>query len=291
MSYLTSYDFQRLIQDSALQQVIGNNSAVLDSIILAAEAEVKSYLVQRFDISGEFKPTLVYSPAITYKANDRVILAAATYAPTTTYSINNLTSYNGNIYIATGTTTGVFDQSKWTLLGLVGQMFFVTYPAQPFDYSAMYKVGDVVFWKDKIYTCKIATPILDHDTTLQYNRKENLPFLNVTPDDSQNGLIYWGSGVTYSVTGVLPTDTTKWTAGDNRDQQIVLYLTDITLFHVHSRLAPRNIPELRQDRYHNAIDWLKMVATGAVTPALPLLQPKQGGRIRFGGSIRQINSF
>jgi hypothetical protein len=34
-----------------------------------------------------------------------------------------------------------------------------------------------------------------------------------------------------------------------------------------------------------------MCAEGNVTPNLPLISPKQGNRIRYGGGIRQINSY
>ena len=291
MSYLISYDFNRTIQDVNLQQIISGNAAILDGMILAGEAECKSYLVQRFDISNEFKNTNIFSKTATYYANDRVYLSAAAYVATNTYSVGQQATQAGIVYICTATTTGTFDPTKWTALGASGTIFYITYPAPPFDFNGLYSVGSHVYWKGKVYSCKIATPVLDHDTSIQYRAIENLPYLNVPPDDTQNGLQYWGTGAPYSVVGVLPTDGTKWTQGDNRDQQIVLYLIDIVLYHVHSRIAPRNIPDLRQSRYHNALQWLKMVATGDVTPALPLLQPKQGGRIRFGGGIRQINSY
>ena len=56
--------------------------------------------------------------------------------------------------------------------------------------------------------------------------------------------------------------------GVDRDAQLVNYICDLALYHMHSRIAPRNIPQLRQDRYENAISWLKMCGMGDVTPKL-----------------------
>jgi phage gp36-like protein len=48
-------------------------------------------------------------------------------------------------------------------------------------------------------------------------------------------------------------------------------MVDIVLYHINSRITPRNIPEIREIRYEQAIDWLKAVVAGRVTPDLPVL--------------------
>lgn len=62
----------------------------------------------------------------------------------------------------------------------------------------------------------------------------------------------------------------KWTKGDNRHQFLLTMFIDITLYHSHSRINPRNIPKFRIERYRDAIDWLKKVNSGKVTPAFPI---------------------
>jgi len=79
--------------------------------------------------------------------------------------------------------------------------------------------------------------------------------------------------------------------GSERDPQLLAYIIDIALYHLHSRIAPRNIPELRQSRYENAIAWLKMCAFGDVTPKLTPITPAQGKRIRYGGNTKNINQY
>lgn len=79
--------------------------------------------------------------------------------------------------------------------------------------------------------------------------------------------------------------------GSNRDAQMLSTIIDVALFHLHSRIAPRNIPELRQTRYENAIMWLNQCAKGEVTPALKKINPLQGTRIRFGGNTKNQNTY
>jgi phage gp36-like protein len=59
--------------------------------------------------------------------------------------------------------------------------------------------------------------------------------------------------------------------GEDRSAIIVMYMVDITLYHLHSRITPRNIPQVREDRYNTAIMWLNKVAKGELTPRLPRL--------------------
>lgn len=80
-------------------------------------------------------------------------------------------------------------------------------------------------------------------------------------------------------------------AGTARDPQLLAYIIDIALYHLHSRIAPRNIPELRQTRYENALAWLKMCAFGDVTPKLTPKTPAEGSRIRYGGNRKNVNQY
>lgn len=78
--------------------------------------------------------------------------------------------------------------------------------------------------------------------------------------------------------------------GNDRDSQLLSYIIDLCLYHLHSRIAPRNIPELRQTRYDNAVLWLKMCAMGDVTPKLEI-NDTTGRVIRYGGNTKNINSY
>lgn len=58
-------------------------------------------------------------------------------------------------------------------------------------------------------------------------------------------------------------------AGTDRNPQIVMYMIDIMLFHLHSRITPRNIPQVRIDRYTVVLEWLDKVNEGTIIPDLP----------------------
>ena len=65
--------------------------------------------------------------------------------------------------------------------------------------------------------------------------------------------------------------------GDNSDRNrlIVMYMVDIVLYHLHSRISPRKMPDVRILRYESAIMWLKAVAKGTISPNLPIYSDDQ----------------
>lgn len=293
MSYLIVPDFKKLIQTDNLTAIIGGDNSILEQVKQAAQIEITSYLTQKYDLSNEFTDTTVWSRTVTYKGRQRVYLDAPAYVSATAYNINDMALQAGSVYICISSTTGAFDLSKWTLLGVQYAMFFVTLPYPEFNLYGTYLKNTQVWWKNSTYTNIIPTGVPSHGVALQYGTYSNIPLSNVFPDDVNFGVKSWGAPVAYSVVaGTLPNDITKWTAGDNRNQQLVNCCIDVALYTVHSRIAPRNIPDLRVKRYDDVIRWLKNGAKGTdITLDLPLRQPKQGGRIRWGSQVQKDNSY
>jgi hypothetical protein len=293
MAYITPFDYLKIIQDANLQQIISSSTSIQQSAELAAQSEAISYLRQKYDVSTEFASTTQWDRMQPYSAGNRVYLNALTYATTNTYNINDLTLLSGKIYQCTiNGTTGTFNAANWLSIGNQYDIYYALNPFTPFNLGGMYNVGDKVYFNGNVYTCLVQTSVLSHDVAIQYYQTNQIPYANIFPDDPQQGASYWHFEYNYlipSQTDIL--DATVWSSSDNRDQQMVMYFADITLYHLHARIAPRNIPELRITRYEAAIDWLKMCAKGDVTPNLPVLQPKSGGRIRYGSQIRNINSY
>jgi phage gp36-like protein len=78
--------------------------------------------------------------------------------------------------------------------------------------------------------------------------------------------------------------------GSERVPVIVLYLIDMTLYHLHSNISPRNIPELRKERYDIAIDWLKRVSKGQLSPDLPVPENEGEGSLFRGGFNKKAST-
>lgn len=269
--------------------------AVLTQAQNAAEAKVTSYLVQKYNIKEEFTDTNPYNPALSLKAKNRIYLDALAYSATSTYAINNLCLQGGNVYICTTAVTvpGAFDPTAWALLGAQYTIFYITLPYPEFDYQCLYAKGAQVWWKDSVYTCQIATQPITQDDILQAGTYQNVPLPNVFPDDPANGVQYWGAGIPYSVAAyTIPTNAAYWTLGDNRNPDFVNMCIDLTLYRCHIRIAPRNIPDIRVKARDEAIEWLKDAAEGTyITADLPLIQPRSGARIRFGGNTKINNTY
>jgi phage gp36-like protein len=82
--------------------------------------------------------------------------------------------------------------------------------------------------------------------------------------------------------------------GTARNAHVVMLCIDIALYHTHSRISPRNIPELRALRYEQAIDWLKAVNKGDILADLPVLQTPTGQQViptKFGSNKKLSHEY
>lgn len=293
--YLIPQDYKKQIQTDNLNQVIAGDTSILQAAELTAIEEASSYLKQKYDLSQELTDTNKWDKTVVYQAANRVYLTANAYDIVATYSANDYVVQNGAVYRSiAGNPPGAFNPAQWKYISLNYQIFFAKYPKPLFDLYALYNVGDQVFYKGKIYTCAIkSTPqTFPADIQAEYYELRALP--NVFPDDPSRGAQYWGNGVAYTVPGNTEIDnTTYWTLGDNRSQQLVTYIIDMVLYHLHKRIAPRNIPDIRAKAYDDAHSWLRRAATGDdITANLPRIQPKtSGSRIRWGGHIKNQNTY
>lgn len=62
---------------------------------------------------------------------------------------------------------------------------------------------------------------------------------------------------------------------DTRDEFIVMLLIDIVLYHLWSKERGRDIPKVRNDRYQDALDWMKSVGNGEEISDLPARQAEE----------------
>ena len=71
---------------------------------------------------------------------------------------------------------------------------------------------------------------------------------------------------------------------------VKMYLVDMAIYHLHARVSPNNIPELRKERYQYAKEWLMQVADGAINPLLPTSKDKKQP-IRYGSNPKNQNFY
>jgi hypothetical protein len=300
MSYLTPRDYKKTIQADNLQQVIGGDDTILADAMETAVEEAQSHLVQKYVIDREFQSVDEWDAAEVYHAFNRVYLDAPMFNAANPYAQGAYVTYGATgakyltVYKAnTAVSAGPFNPSQWDAVAPQYEVYTPKLPAPEFNYLTRYAVGDVVLWRDKTYTCAIATGTVTQDLALQFGTYQNIPRGNVFPDDPVSGLQYWGTGVAFNVPANTQIDnTTYWVQGDPRSKQVVKCVVDITLYYVHDRIAPRNIPDLRVKNYDDSIKKLKGFAEGDTTNIkLPLIQPKQGQRVRFGGNVKNNNTY
>jgi len=291
--YLIKSDYVSKIQVTNLAQVIQNNDEILTKCELIAQEECIGHLIQKYNTDKEFTDTRVWSIDTVYYAWDRVYLDAPAHTNADTYNIDDLVLYNGVVYKCNDNgTTGVFNLANFDEIGAQYTIYYVKYPSPLFDYKKYYKLNDVVYWGDRTYTCIKETRILTHTDELQYSNYENIPLLNIFPDDPINGASQWlPAELTYELPAGTPLTNSAWAKSDNRNQLMLSTMVNVVLFYAHQSIAPRNIPQRIIDNYTKAVETLTGASRGEFTFRLPLLQPKQGSRIRFGGNIKNENSY
>lgn len=287
MGYLTSADLKRVIQTANLNDIVGNDTNMITYAEQAAITEAVSYLSPKYSTELEFTNTLDFDAVAVYYYNQRIVLDASNYNASNSYMPGEKCLYQGNVYYCpVQTTPGSFDPAEWTLVGKQYSMWYIGLPANTtnFNMASFYKVGDYVAWGNARYKCLKATYAYDHATLLQYGTRENIPPINQFPDAS--GQQQWQFDSNIELTGDRISQG-DFINGDNRNQQLVNYIIDIMLYHLHARISPRNIPELRLERYDNALNWLKQCAKGDdINAGLPRKTPAQGMRIRWGGKVQ-----
>ncbi len=274
--FLRDKDYNAIIRQGNLDQITAADITTRQFCELTAQAEMTSYLSNRYLCPKIFSPLLTWSTTTAFKWNDRLFLNGSTYAALTVYVLNDLVNYtDGNVYQRNSTTLGYVagtlptDTSYFDLLG-ANAIYYVTPPSQ-YDSTVTYTLASKVTYKNYVYNLS----------------NINGYIAGVDPSNTN----YWTVVTDYAPFAIpvntLPSDDTYWTLGDPRNQQVVMYMVDIVCYHVHSNLNPRNIPQLRTDRYQNAINWMKMVNAGDVTADLPEILPIQGYTILYGSNPKR----
>jgi len=75
--------------------------------------------------------------------------------------------------------------------------------------------------------------------------------------------------------------------GENRNPQIVMFMADVTLYHLSASLPQKMGSEIRKERYDRAIKWLEGVQSGKIVPDIPraTVLDKEGNSTEAGAFI------
>jgi hypothetical protein len=267
MYFLRESDYAMLIQQEKLDTVIGDDCNIQRSAEAASQSEIESYLANRFDTAKIFSPLLNYTTSQSFSFFDRIFLDADPYSITKTYTTGNMVKQGGKVWRSiAGNSPGAFNPVQWTDLGNSGHYQL---SAPKWSETVTYSPGQIVRIDYSFYIA----------TLLNTNLNPQAP----------NGGTAW-QPIT-ALAGEIPKTSPYWFAGDSRSQHIVMRMIDLTLYHLHSRINPRNIPEFRIARRDEAIGWLRDISKGTVTPNLPIIIPEQGNNIVYGNAITRKNQY
>jgi phage gp36-like protein len=83
--------------------------------------------------------------------------------------------------------------------------------------------------------------------------------------------------------------------GSERNALLLLFIKDMAVWHFVNLCNAGTELSLRQDRYDRAVDWLKAVQKGNVSPDLPIVENTDGsnsiGIIKFGSNPKREQHF
>lgn len=312
VKYLTLKDYYTTIQKNQLEAQLLDSLNINSMQRIAAEAwaigHVRSHLSNEYDLDFELTNTLPYDYKKVYYGGDRVVIDYDDWVSSSTYKQGDCVIKDNIGYIAiSNVPSGEWNESFWNQIGYKFDIWYISYPYPVFQLEpktpkntytdGYYRVGDKVWWNNKIYECIRESSLASHETLIQYNAYPTL-YPNVFPDDESRGLSQWKFVEDFSIPKeefpALSADgaePNKWTLGDNRDQILVQVIIDLTLWRLHSRISPMNIPKLREDNKNASFAWLRGVKNGELNTDLPLLQPAQGDDIVWGSKPKVVNGY
>jgi hypothetical protein len=270
--FLRTKDYYKQIASDNLDQVLKQARSISGDTEVLAISElsnieyIKNFISGRYRVNDIFDNLKTFSILTNYYYGDRINLTADDFNALTAYIVGDRVASNGIVYECILNSTGNLptDATYWDVLGLDG-IYYIAYPDK-FDDRVFYNVGDRVN--------------VDY---VVYERITNSGYIEgKVPTDTNYWQVITKANYT-AVNGVLPSNV-AWMYGDNRNLTIVTLLIDFCLYDIHSIINPRNIPELRQQRYNNSIAFLQGVNKGDYNMDLPSYGAQKGYQLRLGSN-------
>lgn len=323
VQYLIPNDYLATIQSGQL------NDQLLDELNAGnlqrnfaeswAIGQLRSKLKAKYDLDYELTPTLPYNPKKTYLGGDRCVIDFDEYVTGTKYPEFTCVIKDEVGYICKVNESGTsWDWSEWQSLGNQFTIYHIPLPYDRFHIDiqqtqgiytkGFYKVGNFVWWAEHTYKALRQTIVADHDTRLQYYMFGDIGSPNIFPNDPSMGASWWEDLGEYNIQPYAPVgeevqgnalalpvsgsdQLSAWKQEDNRDPVIMQVLIDLSLWMLHRRISPMNIPKIREQAKDDAFGWLSSVKAAKDDTELEQLQPEQGTSFRWGSKTKNENSW
>lgn len=269
--FLRIKDYYKQIQKTNFEQIleqakgVSGDTEILEFTENTAVSFIKNHIQGRYRVGDIFASLEHFSEASNYTYGSRVDIDADAYVAITAYTVGIRVKYLANVYECILTSTGNLptNVTYWKLIGQEG-IYNIPFPER-FDDRIYYADGDRIN--------------LDF---IVYEKNDNLSGYKegIAPTNS----LYFDviQKAAYPVTtGVLPI-AAPWKFSDNRDLTLIRIVIDVVLYDIHSIINPRNIPQLRTDRYNSVVEFLKEVVNGKMNMDLPVYGASKGYRLRAG---------
>ena len=135
----------------------------------------------------------------------------------------------------------------------------------------------------------IEYPFIEEDADPTTDEQELIDAAMALLDLGENAAIEEATGY---LTARYLTDEIFNKTGSDRNGMIIMRVVDIALYHIHARLNPKEIPEIRAKRYDDAIKWFLDVNSGIINPpGLPKPEDNSKAALLFGSNKKRDHYF
>jgi hypothetical protein len=302
--YVTLRDYLPIIQnDQLLNQLLDPQEGDFERKFCESWAveKLQEHLSDKIDLSFELTDTLDFDINKTYKARERAVCDFEVWT-SRAWAQGELCVNDGKCYYCQiDNSDGSFDPDKWLYFAKQYDLFYIPTPYPIFSFEikkpkgiytdGYYSPGDNVWWENHTYECISGTVLTTDQTRIQNVYAQNIPNGNTFPNDKVNGSKFWKDLGEYSVqAGTLP-NVSPWVLGDNRNASFLLAIIDLTVWRLHSRISPNNIPKLREDNMKCAFDWMTKIENGKLQTSVQKNSPELSNSFRWGTKTKQTNGY
>lgn len=113
----------------------------------------------------------------------------------------------------------------------------------------------------------------EYSSAVTYGLDDRI-YLNISTNSSSTEYVHYTCIASGATSGTSLTDTNYFEEKDSRDQKLLEVVMSMSLFYVHKRLSPNNIPTFRvlsydgngDEKIMSAIKWLTMIQQGNLFP-------------------------